>query len=143
MLHMCVTNDTVLEREQLHVSCAMYLLRNLSNFCEPSCLFMQNDAAEQIQERTERVVADLKDKWEKTEEKPAFIGLTAASIVGIYVLNGVVDALEGVPLFSGLFKLIGIFVSSWFVYRYLVFAPDREELQTNIKTFFKKVQGKA
>jgi hypothetical protein len=84
---------------------------------------MQNEATEQIQERTERVVADLKEKWDKTEEKPAFLGLTAASFVAIYVLNGVVDALEGVPLFSGLFKLIGIFVSSWFVYRYLVFAP--------------------
>lgn len=104
---------------------------------------LQNDAAEQIQERTERVVADLKDKWEKTDEKPAFIGLVAAGFVAVYVLNGVVDALEGVPLFSGLFKLIGIFVSSWFVYRYLVFAPDREELKGNVQTFFKKVQGKA
>ena len=104
---------------------------------------MQNDTTEQIKERTEVVVAEIKDKWDKTEEKPAFIGLAAASFVGLYVLNGVTNALEGVPLFSGLFKLIGIFVSSWFVYRYLVFAPDREELKQNVVQFFKKVQGKA
>lgn len=106
-------------------------------------MVMQNDVTEQITEKTERVVADLKDKWEKTDEKPAFLGLVASAFVAIYVANGVVYALEGVPLISGLFKLIGIFVSSWFVYRYLVFAPDREELKQDVKTFFKKVQGKA
>lgn len=115
----------------------------ISNLIAHPSTSVQNEATEQIQESTEKIVADLKDKWEKTEEKPAFIGLVAAGFVGVFVLNGVVNALEGIPLFSGIFKLIGIFVTSWFIYRYLVFAPDREELQGNIKLFFKKVEGKA
>lgn len=132
--------------QMLHVLMILALHVVMLGLLNPSDFFgtpLQNDTTDQIQERTERVVADLKDKWEKTEEKPAFVGLVAASFVAIYVLNGVVDALEGVPLVSGIFKLVGIFVSSWFVYRYLVFAPDREELQGNVKTFIKKVQGKA
>lgn len=74
-------------------------------------------------EKTEKVVAELKDKWDKTEEKPALIGLVTASIVLVYVLNGIVSAIDKIPVVSGLFELIGIFVSSWFVYRYLVFGP--------------------
>lgn len=79
--------------------------------------------SEELYERTEKVVADLKEKWDKTEEKPAAIGLTAAAFVGLWVLNGVVNALDRIPVISGSLELVGIFVSSWFVYRYLVFGP--------------------
>ena len=68
-------------------------------------------------------MADLKEKWDKTEEKPAAIGLTAAAFVGLWVLNGVVNALDHIPIVNGVLELVGIFVSSWFVYRYLVFGP--------------------
>eukprot|EP00892_Ulva_mutabilis_P001503 jgi/Ulvmu1/11353/UM075_0013.1 len=103
----------------------------------------KTDSSEELYEKTEKVVADIKDKWEKTEEKPALIGLITASIVLLYVLNGIVSAVDQIPVVSGIFELIGIFVSSWFVYRYLVFGPDRQELKQNIQDFFKKVQGKA
>lgn len=84
---------------------------------------MQTESSEEIYEKTEKVVAELKDKWDQTEEKPALIGLVTASIVLLYVLNGIVSAIDKIPVVSGLFELIGIFVSSWFVYRYLVFGP--------------------
>lgn len=84
---------------------------------------LQTEPSEEIYEKTEKVVAELKDKWDKTEEKPALIGLVTASIVLLYVLNGIVSAIDKIPVVSGLFELIGIFVSSWFVYRYLVFGP--------------------
>jgi CAAD domains of cyanobacterial aminoacyl-tRNA synthetase len=81
------------------------------------------DTSEEIYERTEKIVADLKDKWDKTEEKPAALGLTAAAFVGLWVLNGVVNALDNIPVVSGILELVGVFVTSWFVYRYLVFGP--------------------
>jgi hypothetical protein len=84
---------------------------------------LQTDSTEQIYEQTEKVVADLKNKWDQTEEKPAAIGLTVAAFVGLYVLNGVVNALDKIPVISGVLELVGIFVTSWFVYRYLVFGP--------------------
>jgi len=55
-------------------------------------------------------VADIKEKWDKTEEKPALIGLVTASIVLLYVLNGIVSAGDKIPVISGMFELIGIFV---------------------------------
>jgi CAAD domains of cyanobacterial aminoacyl-tRNA synthetase len=81
------------------------------------------DTSDEIYERTEKIVADLKDKWDKTEEKPAALGLTAAAFVGLWVLNGVVNALDNIPVVSGVLELVGVFVTSWFVYRYLVFGP--------------------
>lgn len=101
-----------------------------------------SDTTEQLYEQTEKVVADLKNKWEKTEEKPAAIGLTVAAFVGLYVANGIVNALDTIPIISGVLELVGIFVTSWFVYRYLVFGPDREQLKSNINDFLKKVSGK-
>lgn len=68
-------------------------------------------------------MADLKAKWDKTDEKPSVIALGVAALVGLWVLNGVATALESLPLFSGAFQLVGIFVTGWFTYRYLVFAP--------------------
>jgi hypothetical protein len=82
-----------------------------------------SDVTKEIYESTEKVVADLKEKWDKTDEKPSVIALGLAGIVGVYVLNGVANALDSLPLFSGLFQLVGIFVTGWFTYRYLVFAP--------------------
>jgi hypothetical protein len=78
---------------------------------------------EKIYEQTEKIVADLRDKWDKTEEKPAAVGLTVAALVGLYVLNGIVGAIDTIPVVSGILELVGIFVTSWFVYRYLVFGP--------------------
>ena len=84
------------------------------------------DTDEKIYEQTEKIVADLKNKWEKTEEKPAAIGLTVAAFVGLYVLNGIVGAIDNIPIVSGVLELVGIFVTSWFVYRYLVFGPGAQ-----------------
>jgi hypothetical protein len=35
------------------------------------------------------------------------------------------QGIEGLPLVPTLFELIGIAFSAWFVYRYLLFKPDR------------------
>lgn len=35
------------------------------------------------------------------------------------------QGIEGLPLVPTMFELIGIFFSTWFVYRYLLFKPDR------------------
>lgn len=82
-----------------------------------------SEVSKEIYESTEKVVADLKTKWEGTDEKPAVIVLGVVALVALWVLNGVATALESLPLFSGLFQLVGIFVTGWFTYRYLVFAP--------------------
>jgi CAAD domains of cyanobacterial aminoacyl-tRNA synthetase len=83
----------------------------------------KKDTTEQLYEQTEKVVADLKNKWDKTEEKPAYIGIFVVSIVALYIAAGLVNALDNLPIIPGIFKLVGIFVSAWFTYRYLIFSP--------------------
>ena len=64
-------------------------------------------------------------KWDKTEEKPAVIAITTAAFVGVWALSGLVDRIDRLPVIGGLLELVGLVVTSWFVYRYLVFGPDR------------------
>lgn len=64
-------------------------------------------------------------KWDKTDEKPAVVAITTAAFVGVWALSGVVDRIDKLPVIGGLLELVGLVVTSWFVYRYLVFGPDR------------------
>lgn len=67
----------------------------------------------------------LQVKWDKTDEKPAVVAITTAAFVGVWALSGVVDRIDKLPIIGGLLELVGLVVTSWFVYRYLVFGPDR------------------
>lgn len=67
----------------------------------------------------------LQVKWDKTDEKPAVVAITTAAFVGVWALSGVVDRIDKLPVIGGLLELVGLVVTSWFVYRYLVFGPDR------------------
>lgn len=68
----------------------------------------------------------LQVKWDKTDEKPAVVAITTAAFVGVWALSGIVDRIDKLPIIGGLLELVGLVVTSWFVYRYLVFGPDRQ-----------------
>lgn len=97
---------------------------------------------EEITEKLTEYVEVAKAKWEEVEEKPAAIALTFASIIAIWAASNVLDSIDSLPILPGLLELVGLIVTSWFVYRYLIFGPDREELMANIDVFLKKVTGK-
>lgn len=40
-------------------------------------------------------------------------------------MNGLVSNVEKIPLFGFLFEVVGLLVTGWFGYRYLVFENDR------------------
>lgn len=67
----------------------------------------------------------LQKKWDETEEKPAVIAITFFSFLVIWGLGGVVDAIDRLPLVSNFLELVGLIVTTWFAYRYLIFGPDR------------------
>lgn len=98
-------------------------------------------AASEAQVKADKALKDVGQMWEDVEEKPAAISLTLAILVGLYALNGVVTSVDHIPVVSGVFELVGVFVSAWFVYRYLIFGPDRQELKEELNTFFSKVKG--
>ncbi|DBB07228.1 hypothetical protein WJX77_003629 [Trebouxia sp. C0004] len=95
----------------------------------------------ELLDKANAYVDDLKVKWDKTDEKPAVVAITTAAFVGVWALSGVVDRIDKLPVIGGLLELVGLVVTSWFVYRYLVFGPDREELKTNLDKFLSKVTG--
>ena len=53
------------------------------------------------------------------------VAITAAAFVGVWALSGLVDRIDRLPLIGGLLEFIGLVVTGWFVYRYLIFGPDR------------------
>lgn len=70
-------------------------------------------------------VVVLQTKWNNTEEKPAVIAIGLSSFVAIWAAAGLVDAVNKLPLIGGLLEGVGLVVTSWFVYRNLIFGPDR------------------
>jgi len=95
-----------------------------------------------VQQKSQEIIEDLKAKWNATEEKPAVVAIGLSSFVAIWAAAGLVDAVNKLPLIGGLLEGVGLVVSGWFIYRNLIFGPDREELRKNIDDFLKKVTGK-
>lgn len=100
------------------------------------------DAGAELSEKAQEYVEVIKTKWEETEEKPAVIAISVASFIAIVAASSVLDAVNKLPLFGGVFEVIGLGVSGWFAYRYLFNGSDREELKSNIEDFVKKIGAK-
>ncbi|KAK9903238.1 hypothetical protein WJX75_000526 [Coccomyxa subellipsoidea] len=103
----------------------------------------QIDGSDEMTEKYKEIASDLKEKWDETEEKPAVVAITISAFIAIWAASGVVDAVDKLPVIGGLLELVGLLVTGWFAYRYLIFGPDREELKSNIESFIKKVTGKS
>eukprot|EP00878_Enallax_costatus_P001021 GHUV01001155.1.p1 GENE.GHUV01001155.1~~GHUV01001155.1.p1 ORF type:complete len:173 (+),score=31.87 GHUV01001155.1:67-519(+) len=100
------------------------------------------DVSKKLNEALANTGNYIQTKWEETEDKPAAVAVTLGAVLLLVAASSVVDAVDKIPIISDLIELIGIGVTGWFTYRYLVFGPDREELVANIKAFLNKVYGK-
>jgi len=94
-----------------------------------------------VQDALSNTTNFLQTKWEQTEDKPAAVAVTAGAFLLLITASSVVDAIDRIPIVSDLIELVGIGVSAWFIYRFLIFGPDREELVSKIKAFVNKVYG--
>lgn len=74
------------------------------------------------------ITKSVQNLWDNSEDRLALIGLGFAAIVAIWASANLVSAIDRLPLIPTVLEVIGILYSSWFVYRYLLFKPDREEL---------------
>ncbi|XVF74567.1 hypothetical protein PTKIN_Ptkin13bG0120100 [Pterospermum kingtungense] len=75
------------------------------------------------------VIKSVQNVWEKSDEdRFGLIGLGFAAIVALWASTNVISAIDKLPLIPNVLEVIGILFSSWFIYRYLLFKPDREEL---------------
>ncbi|AFY53888.1 hypothetical protein Riv7116_1323 [Rivularia sp. PCC 7116] len=75
--------------------------------------------------------------------KTPIIGLAVflASFVALKVVLAMLAAINDIPLVSPVFELIGIGYTGWFTFRYLLKAPTRKELATEIESFKKQIAG--
>ncbi|KAK4719203.1 hypothetical protein R3W88_017541 [Solanum pinnatisectum] len=87
------------------------------------------------------VVKSVKNIWDNPEDRIAIIGLGIAAIVGFWASSNFVAAIDSLPLIPGVFEFIGILFSSWFVYRYLLFKPNRQELFQGINRSISDILG--
>ncbi|KIY94285.1 hypothetical protein MNEG_13676 [Monoraphidium neglectum] len=91
--------------------------------------------AEELQRKLERVSSDIKEKWEKTDDKPGAVLVIGGTVVAVALAFNLVNAIDKIPVVSDLIELVGIGVTGW----YLTVGPDRDELFISIKEFFGKV----
>ena len=54
----------------------------------------------------------------------------------------VIEALDGIPILSIIFELIGVIYLVWFVYRYLLKRSNRQELLDKIENIKREIFGK-
>eukprot|EP01023_Acetabularia_acetabulum_P058797 TRINITY_DN6994_c0_g2_i3.p1 TRINITY_DN6994_c0_g2~~TRINITY_DN6994_c0_g2_i3.p1 ORF type:complete len:282 (-),score=38.98 TRINITY_DN6994_c0_g2_i3:101-946(-) len=99
-------------------------------------------STEELQQKASAVVSELKGKWETVEEKPAAIGLAVSGFIALLALNGVVGAIDKIPVINQLMELVGVGVTGWFTYRYLIVKSKRDELIGLATDFVDKVTGK-
>ncbi|GAV64456.1 DUF4308 domain-containing protein [Cephalotus follicularis] len=74
------------------------------------------------------VVKSVQNVWDKPEDRLAIIGLGFAAVVALWASANLISAIDKLPVIPSTLEFIGILFSSWFIYRYLLFKPDREEL---------------
>lgn len=90
---------------------------------------------------TEDLLADLKEKWDKLENKSTVLLYGGGAIVAVWLSSVAVSAINSVPLLPKIMELIGLGYTGWFVYRYLLFKSGRKELAEDIEQLKKKVAG--
>ncbi|KAJ4780895.1 CURVATURE THYLAKOID protein [Rhynchospora pubera] len=83
----------------------------------------------------------VKISLSSSEDWIALAGLGFAGIVAIWAASNLISSVDKLPLIPNVMEFIGILYSSWFVYRYLLFKPDREELATIIKNVISSITG--
>jgi hypothetical protein len=69
------------------------------------------------------------------------IALIVGSFVTVKLILALLDALDDIPLVAPTLELIGIGYTGWFIYRYLLTAPNRQELSEQVKSIKNQVFG--
>lgn len=87
------------------------------------------------------IVKSVKSAWDNSEDRIGLVGLGFAAVVALWTSSKIIGAIDKLPLFPTMFEIIGILFSTWFVYRYLLFKPDREELVETVKSTVSNILG--
>lgn len=87
------------------------------------------------------ILKSAQEAWDKTEDKLAVGGLGFTALIALWASTGLIGAIDRLPLIPNLFEFIGLLFTGWFIYRYLLFKPDREELFKKFDDAVAKITG--
>ncbi|XVF80167.1 hypothetical protein PTKIN_Ptkin15bG0049400 [Pterospermum kingtungense] len=102
---------------------------------------LQTKASEETSIDAGDLFTDLKEKWDKVENKSTVLLYGGGAIVAVWLSSILVSAINSVPLLPKIMELVGLGYTGWFVYRYLLFKSRRQELATDIEELKKKIAG--
>ncbi|XP_022757492.1 protein CURVATURE THYLAKOID 1A, chloroplastic-like [Durio zibethinus] len=102
---------------------------------------LQTKASEETSVDAGELFTDLKEKWDKVENKSTVVLYGGGAIVAVWLSSILVGAINSVPLLPKIMELVGLGYTGWFVYRYLLFKSSRKELATDIEAVKKKIAG--
>ncbi|KAK0580286.1 hypothetical protein LWI29_000332 [Acer saccharum] len=87
------------------------------------------------------IAKTVQEAWDKVEDKYAVTSLAVTGVIAIWGSSGMISAIDRLPLVPGVLEIVGIGYTGWFVYKNLVFKPDRDALVQKIKDTYKEVIG--
>uniref|UniRef100_A0A0D9X832 Cyanobacterial aminoacyl-tRNA synthetase CAAD domain-containing protein n=1 Tax=Leersia perrieri TaxID=77586 RepID=A0A0D9X832_9ORYZ len=96
---------------------------------------------ENSSDEDDEILFELREKWDAIENKSSVLLYGGGAIITVWLSLIVVKALDSVPLLPNILELVGLGYSGWFVYRYLLFKENREELANGFDALKKRITG--
>ncbi|KAG4940080.1 hypothetical protein AAZX31_16G016100 [Glycine max] len=87
------------------------------------------------------IVKTLQETWDKVDDKYAVSSLALVGVVALWGSVGLISAIDRLPLIPGILEIVGIGYTGWFVYKNIVFKPDREALVRKVKETYNEILG--
>ena len=104
-----------------------------------------NTKWQQIGTQTSEILANLPDYilrfFIAYNQQIITVALIVTAIIALKILVAVLDAINDIPLVYPTFQLIGIAYTTWFVFRYLIKASNRQELVAQIQSIRNEIAG--
>jgi hypothetical protein len=89
----------------------------------------------------EQILKDVSEKWDAVEDKTTVALYGGGALLALYLTNGILSTVNGIPLLPGLLEAVGLGYTGYFAYRYLLTKSSREELVADIDELKKKISG--
>lgn len=70
------------------------------------------------------------------------IGLFVGLAVGIAIANGILSVINTIPLMPPLLESVGLGYTGWFIWRYLVFDENRQDLLNDYQALKNRILGR-
>ena len=114
-------------------------LPKLPPAAEPESQLQQ--ISRQVSEFLEQLPKYLNSFFQDYKQPLITVALILAAIVTVKIVLAVLNAINGTPLLSPLFELVGISYATWFIFRYFLKASTRQELADEIQSLKSQFLG--